>query len=139
MRGRPLCLDVVAHAPQSLRRKALAGRQREIPDKTLGKANAQGSAEAFDQNPVGEPTFGLIGQSRDELAEQGVLQQNMELEPGCCRSKLRQQGGIQIRIPDHLSVPRCRLDGPDREARRTKREGAGRSKGRFPGTSLLDL
>ena len=35
-------LDVVAHALQPLRRKALGGRQGKMPDKTLGDADTQG-------------------------------------------------------------------------------------------------
>jgi hypothetical protein len=55
--GQPIiemCLDEVAHALQALRREALAGRQREMPDKTLSDADTQGSAQAFDQDPVGD-------------------------------------------------------------------------------------
>src|SRR5271163_4120808 len=52
-----LRLDVVAHPAQPLWRDALAGRQREMPDKTPGDADAQGSAEAFDQDPLCEAAF----------------------------------------------------------------------------------
>jgi hypothetical protein len=132
-------LDIVAHPLQPLRRETMAGRQRETPDEMPSDADAHGSAEGFDQDPFREATFDLLGQSRDDLAQQRVLQRNVQLEPGCCLSKLRQQGGIQIFIPDRLNVTRLGLNGPDRKAGWTKRERARRGKGRFPGGSLLDL
>ena len=82
-----MCLDVIAHSPQPLRRQTPAGRQREMLDKVPNEADKQGCARAFDQNLVREASFGLVRQSRDEMAQQWVLQRNVELEPGCCRSK----------------------------------------------------
>ena len=68
-----------------------------------------------------------------------VLLPRQKFEPGCCRPELRQQGGIQIRIPEHLNVTRCRLNDPQCEAGRKKRESEGRGKRHLPGESLLDL
>ena len=83
-------LDEVAHPLQPLRREALvAGRQGTTPNETLSEANTQGRAQAFDQDPVGEAAFDFLGQSRDDLARQGVLQPIQEFELGCCRPKLR--------------------------------------------------
>jgi hypothetical protein len=60
-------LDIVAHTLQPLRRKTLAGRQREMPDKTPSDADTQGSAQAFDQDSVRETAVDLLGQTRDDL------------------------------------------------------------------------
>jgi len=65
--------DIVAHPLQPRRRKTLGGRQREMPDKMPRNADAQGRAQAFDQDPIREATFHLLGQGRDDLAQQGIL------------------------------------------------------------------
>jgi hypothetical protein len=89
-------LNLVTHAPQPLRRKALvAGRQGKVPGETLGEADTQSSAQALDQDPVRETIFDLLGQSRDDLAQQGVLQPMQEFKPGCCHSKFGQQAGYK--------------------------------------------
>ena len=62
-------LDVVAHALQPFGREALGGRQREMPDKMPRDTDAQGRAQALDQDPVCEAPFDLLGQSRDDLAQ----------------------------------------------------------------------
>ena len=110
-----------------------------MPHETLSDADAQRSVEGFDQDPVREHPFHLVGQGRDNLAERLVLQRIVVLEPGCCPSKLGQQAGIQIRIPEYANLTYCGINGPEREAGRPKRERTGRGKGRFPGGSLLDL
>src|SRR5271169_6151684 len=61
--------DVVAHALQPFRRKALTGRQQEMGDKTPREANTQGRAQAFDQDPVCKAAFDLLGQSPGDLAQ----------------------------------------------------------------------
>jgi len=61
-----------------------------MPDKTLGKADAQRSAQAFDQDPVREATFDLLSQSCDDLAQQGILEPRQVFEPARCRSTLQQ-------------------------------------------------
>ena len=59
--GIEMRLDIVAHALQPFRRKTLAGRQRETPDKTPGEADTQSRAQAFDQDPVCKAAFDLLG------------------------------------------------------------------------------
>src|SRR6516165_10729220 len=119
-------LDIVAYALQPLRRKTLAGRQRETPDKTLSDADTQDCAQAFYQDPVREAAFDLLGQGRDDLAEQGVLQRILVFEARYRCSELRQQVGIQIRIPDHSNEPRCAANLPKREPGGTICQIAGR-------------
>ena len=57
--------------------------------------------------PVCEAALALLGQRPNNLPQQGVLQPTQVFEPGCCCPKLRQQGGIKVRIPDRLHEPRC--------------------------------
>src|SRR5271169_5721168 len=135
-----MSLNEIAYPAQAVWRQALvAGRQRKMPEETAGDADAQGSAEAFDQDPVAEAAFDLLGQTQDDLAEQRVLQPGQKFKPGCGCSKLRYQGGIQICIPDHLNEPCLRLKNPKLETGRIKPERAGRGARHFPGDPVLQL
>ena len=52
--------DVVAHALQPFRRKALADRHQEMGAKTPHKAYTQSCAQAFDQDPVCKDAFNWL-------------------------------------------------------------------------------
>src|SRR5215468_10400095 len=109
-----------------------------MPDKMPRDADTQGGAETFDQDPVREAAFDLLGQSCNDLAEQGVLERIQEFEHGWFRSELRQQSGIDIRIPEDLNEARRAVNDPNLEVGRKKRKCAGRDR-TLPIGSLLDL
>src|SRR5215472_14628910 len=110
-----------------------------MPNKMPRDAYTQGGAEAFDQDLVREATVGLLGQGSDDLAQQGVLQRIQIFKPGCCRFEFRQQGGIQIGVPDRLHEPPCRVNTPDRDASRAETQRARRGGRQFPSLFVLYL
>src|SRR5271167_2482167 len=78
-------LDVVAYPLQPFRRKTPASRQREMPDETPSDADAQGSAQAFDQDLIHEAAFDLLGERHGYLAQEGIFKREQKSEPGCLR------------------------------------------------------
>src|SRR5262249_61120597 len=108
-----------------------------MADKMPRDADTQGGAETFDQDPVREAALGLVGQSCNDLAEQGVWERIQEFEHGWFRSELRQQSGIDIRIPEDLNEARRAVNDPNLEAGRKKRKSAGRARA-LPVWSFLD-